>query len=94
VPLPFPPHVAKNVRESRRLYDLVQDRGLHGAEAIVQGEHALAKLSHGDVGGVTLEEIYDRPGSFARPYLPDDETPTGYGDAKPGPGEDEVESNP
>jgi succinate dehydrogenase / fumarate reductase iron-sulfur subunit len=94
VPLPFPPHVAKNVRESRRLYDLVQDRGLHGAEAIVQGEHALAKLSHGDVGGVTLEEIYNRPGSFARPYLPEDETPSGYGDAKPGPADDEVESNP
>ena len=94
VPTPFPPHVAKNVRESRRLYDLVQDRGLHGAQAIVQGEHALAKLSHGDVGGVTLEEIYNRPGSFARPYLPDDDTPSGYGDAKPSPGEDEVDSNP
>src|ERR1700756_2670330 len=30
VPPPFPPHVAKDVVEARRLYDLVQQRGLRG----------------------------------------------------------------
>ncbi len=115
VPVPFPPHVAGNVREARRLYDLVQERGVHGYDGIVQGEHALAKLSHGNVAA-TLEDIYDRPGAFARPYLPDDEIPSGsaggmgalnqadttpgeqptamYGDAQPGQGDDEVETNP
>jgi succinate dehydrogenase / fumarate reductase iron-sulfur subunit len=76
VPIPFPPHVAENVREARRLYDLVQERGVHGYEGIVQGEHALAKLSHGNVAA-TLEDIYDRPGAFPRPYLPDEEIPSG-----------------
>jgi hypothetical protein len=82
----------------------------------VQGEHALAKLSHGDVTGATLDEIYDRPGAFHRPYLQEDEIPSGseggmgalnqadttpgeqptamYGDAQPGQGDDEVETNP
>src|SRR4051795_7573473 len=68
VPLPFPPHVAKNVQEARRLHDLVRDQGVEGYAAIVQGEHALAKLSHGDVGGDTLEQIYERHGAFHRPY--------------------------
>ena len=77
VPLPFPPHVAKNVREARRLHDLVRDQGVDGYAAIVQGEHALAKLSHGDVTGATLDEIYDRPGAFHRPYLQEDEIPSG-----------------
>jgi succinate dehydrogenase / fumarate reductase iron-sulfur subunit len=76
VPIPFPPHVAENVKEARRLYDLVQERGVHGYDGIVQGEHALAKLSHGNVSA-TLEDIYDRPGAFARPYLADDEIPSG-----------------
>ena len=77
VPLPFPPHVAKNVQEARRLHDLVRDQGVDGYAAIVQGEHALAKLSHGDVTGATLDEIYDRPGAFHRPYLQEDEVPSG-----------------
>jgi succinate dehydrogenase / fumarate reductase iron-sulfur subunit len=77
VPLPIPPHVAKDVREARRLYDLVQERGVRGYDGIVQGEHALARLSHGNVRGATLDDIYDRPGAFARPYLPDDEIPSG-----------------
>jgi hypothetical protein len=69
VPPPFPPHVAKDVRESRRLHDLVAEQGRDGYAGIVQGEPALAKLSHGDVGGSTLEEIYARPGAFPRPYV-------------------------
>jgi hypothetical protein len=76
VPIPFPPHVAENVREARRLYDLVQERGVRGYDGIVQGEHALAKLSHGNVAA-TLDDIYDRPDAFPRPYLPDDEIPSG-----------------
>ena len=42
----------------------------------VQGERALARLAHGHTGEETLEEIYDRPGAFHRPYLPD-EAPAG-----------------
>ncbi len=73
VPPPIPPHVAKDVREARRLFDLVKEQGRDGYAGIVQGERALAKLSHGNVGHETLEEIYDRPGAFNRPYLEGDE---------------------
>jgi hypothetical protein len=73
VPPPFPPHVAKDVREARRLYDLtVRESDRRGYDGIVQGEHALARLAHGHSGEETLEEIYERPGAFTRPYLPDD----------------------
>ena len=75
MPPPFPPHVAKDVKEARRLYDLVKEQGRDGYAGIVQGEHALAKLSHGDVGDETLEEIYERPGAFTRPYLEGEEAP-------------------
>jgi len=44
VPPPFPPHVAKDVKESRALYDLVQDQGRDGAMGIVQGERALSRI--------------------------------------------------
>ena len=47
VPLPFPPHVAKDVRESRRLHDLLYEQDRRGYAGIVQGEAALAKLAHG-----------------------------------------------
>src|SRR5437016_4817351 len=74
VPAPVPPHVAKDVREARRLFDLtVRDSGRRGYEGIVQGERALAKLAHGHTGEETLEEIYDRPGAFHRPYIADEE---------------------
>jgi hypothetical protein len=77
VPPPFPPHVAKDVKEARRLHDLVRDQGRNGYDGIVQGEHALAMLEHRrGVGEETLEEIYDRPGSFARPFIADEETET------------------
>jgi succinate dehydrogenase / fumarate reductase iron-sulfur subunit len=72
VPLPVPPHVAKDVREARNLHDLVRDRGRHGYAGIVQGEKALSRLAHGHAGEESLEEIYARPGAFARPYLPED----------------------
>jgi succinate dehydrogenase / fumarate reductase iron-sulfur subunit len=74
VPPPFPPHVAKDVKESRRLYDLVQEQGRDGFAGIVQGERALGRLAHGHgVGDQTLEEIYDRPGAYARPFIADEE---------------------
>jgi succinate dehydrogenase / fumarate reductase, iron-sulfur subunit len=77
VPPPFPPHVAKDVREARRLHDLVRDQGRNGFDGIVQGERALAKLSHGNVSGETLEQIYEREGSFHRPFLRNDDIPRG-----------------
>jgi succinate dehydrogenase / fumarate reductase iron-sulfur subunit len=74
VPPPFPPHVAKDVREARRLYDLtVRESGRRGYEGIVQGEHALARLAHGHSGAESLEEIYERPGAFKRPYIAGEE---------------------
>jgi hypothetical protein len=65
------------VREARRLHDLVRDHGRHGYSGIVQGERALAKLAHGHTGEETLEEIYERPNAFHRPFLPDDPPPEG-----------------
>jgi len=73
VPSPFPPHVAKDVKEARRLHDLVRDQGRDGFAGIVQGEHALARLAHGHSGEETLEEIYDRPGAYHRPFIADEE---------------------
>jgi succinate dehydrogenase / fumarate reductase iron-sulfur subunit len=71
VPPPFPPHVAKDVKEARRLHDLAQE-GPQGFMGIVQGERALARLVHGHTGEETLEEIYQRPGAFHRPYIADE----------------------
>ncbi len=78
VPPPFPPHVAKDVKEARRLHDLTSEQGRAGFSGIVQGERALARLAHGHgVGAETLDEIYARPGAFHRPYLPDGDEPKG-----------------
>jgi hypothetical protein len=51
VPLPFPPHVADKVDESRALRKLVQDQGREGALGIVQGERALSRIEEGTEGG-------------------------------------------
>ncbi|HEX4521249.1 MAG TPA: 2Fe-2S iron-sulfur cluster-binding protein [Gaiellaceae bacterium] len=66
VPLPFPPHVAKDVRESRRLHDLLHEQGRGGYAGIVQGEAALSKLAHGH-----HDEAHDPygPGSFPKPFI-------------------------
>jgi succinate dehydrogenase / fumarate reductase, iron-sulfur subunit len=79
VPPPFPPHVAKDVKESRRLYDLTAEQGLNGFAGIVQGERALSRLAHGQGahGDEPLEGIYARPGAFHRPYIADEEIPSG-----------------
>jgi succinate dehydrogenase / fumarate reductase, iron-sulfur subunit len=66
VPPPFPPHVAKDVKEARRLHELVAQQGRQGYLGIVQGEAALAALAHGHHEG---ERDPYGPGSFPRPYL-------------------------
>jgi succinate dehydrogenase / fumarate reductase iron-sulfur subunit len=43
-PLPFPPHVAKEVPEARALYELVTSQGRRGAAGHIQGEKALARI--------------------------------------------------
>jgi succinate dehydrogenase / fumarate reductase iron-sulfur subunit len=50
VPLPFPPHVAEEVREARALHDLVRQQGREGAAGHIQGERALARLGHESEG--------------------------------------------
>jgi succinate dehydrogenase / fumarate reductase, iron-sulfur subunit len=71
VPPPVPPHVAEAVGESRALFDLVKTQGRDGAAGIVQGERALARLSHEHGGDGEERDPYGE-GSFARPYLPDE----------------------
>jgi succinate dehydrogenase / fumarate reductase iron-sulfur subunit len=44
VPPPFPPHVAKDVKEARALRDLIRGQGRAGAAGIVQGEKGLARI--------------------------------------------------
>ena len=51
VPPPFPPHVARDVREARALYNLVKEQGRDGAAGIVQGEKALARIEFAEEHG-------------------------------------------
>jgi succinate dehydrogenase / fumarate reductase iron-sulfur subunit len=51
VPLPFPPHVAAKVKESRALYNIVKTQGRDGALGIVQGERALARIEFAERHG-------------------------------------------
>src|SRR6266568_470992 len=44
VPIPFPPHVAADVKEARALYNLVKSQNREGAAGIVQGERALGRI--------------------------------------------------
>jgi succinate dehydrogenase / fumarate reductase, iron-sulfur subunit len=46
VPLPVPPHVAKDVQEARALREIVKAQGREGALGHVQGERALARIDH------------------------------------------------
>ena len=52
VPSPIPPHVAKDVKESRALYNLVKEQGRDGALGIVQGEQALGRIEFSEESGV------------------------------------------
>jgi succinate dehydrogenase and fumarate reductase iron-sulfur protein len=70
VPLPFPPHVAEKVKESRALYDIVKSQGRDGALGIVQGERAMSRLEH--THGAAARDPYGE-GSFPRPFIPGEE---------------------
>ena len=71
VPPPFPPHVAKDVKESRALHDIVQKQGQTGASGIVQGERALGRIEpHNATYAAAAERGAYGPGSFPKPYLP------------------------
>jgi succinate dehydrogenase / fumarate reductase iron-sulfur subunit len=73
--LAFPPLVARDVSEARNLRKIVQGQDRPGALGHVQGERALARRAPGHVGEESLEQIYERQGAFARPYLPGVEAP-------------------
>jgi succinate dehydrogenase / fumarate reductase iron-sulfur subunit len=62
VPLPIPPHVAKNVQEARALLDVVKSQGRDGAAGIVQGERALARIEHTAHGGAQRDAPAVTPG--------------------------------
>jgi succinate dehydrogenase / fumarate reductase iron-sulfur subunit len=62
VPLPFPPHVAKDVKEARALHNLVKEQGRDGALGIVQGEHALGLIEFVEQAGVKTDDPEVRPG--------------------------------
>jgi succinate dehydrogenase / fumarate reductase iron-sulfur subunit len=69
VPPPFPPHVARDVKESRKLYNITKSQDRQGMMGIVQGERALSRLEHSH-GADMDRDPYDRPDAFVRPYLP------------------------
>jgi heterodisulfide reductase subunit C len=68
---PFPPHVAKDVRQAKLLHDVLSTQRRDGYRGIVQGERALARLAHGGADG---RDPYG-PGSFPRPYIQPDPEP-------------------
>jgi len=62
VPSPFPPHVAKDVKEARLLRQLIKDQGREGALGIVQGEHALGRIEFLEESGAREDEPEPRAG--------------------------------
>jgi hypothetical protein len=79
VPPPFPPHVARDVGESRKLYNIVKAQDRQGMLGIVQGEKALSRLEH---AAGEHKDPYDRPDAFLRPYLPGEPNPNVGGSAQ------------
>ena len=67
VPVPFPPHVARNVQEARALHELVRAQGKRGAAGIVQGERALARIEHTDSGSARRDAPEVTPGEPVPP---------------------------
>jgi succinate dehydrogenase / fumarate reductase iron-sulfur subunit len=63
VPLPVPPHVARDVGEARALRELIKTQGRDGALGHVQGERALARIEHMDSGGVSRDAAEVTPGA-------------------------------
>jgi succinate dehydrogenase / fumarate reductase iron-sulfur subunit len=62
VPPPVPPHVAKDVSQSRALYDIVGTQGVDGALGIVQGEHALGRIEFEEAKGARVNTPEVQPG--------------------------------
>jgi heterodisulfide reductase subunit C len=67
VPPPFPPHVAKDVKEARALRELIAEQGRDGALGIVQGERGLARIEHTDEGGARRDVAEITPGEEPAP---------------------------
>jgi succinate dehydrogenase / fumarate reductase iron-sulfur subunit len=67
VPLPIPPHVAKDVQEARALLEVVKSQGRDGAAGIVQGERALARIELTEHGGVQRDAPAVTPGETPPP---------------------------
>ncbi len=61
VPPPFPPHAARDVDESRGLYDVVKAQKRDGAAGIVQGEHALGRIEFLESAGAHVTDPEVRP---------------------------------
>ena len=66
-PVPFPPHVAKDVKQSRALHDIVRLQDRQGALGIVQGERALARIEHTEHGGARRDAPEITPGETPPP---------------------------
>jgi succinate dehydrogenase iron-sulfur subunit len=62
VPPPIPPHVAKDVKQARALYDIVKSQRVDGALGIVQGEHALGRIEFTEQAGVKTSDPEVQPG--------------------------------
>jgi succinate dehydrogenase / fumarate reductase iron-sulfur subunit len=62
VPLPFPPHVARDVKEARALHQLVKSQDREGALGIVQGEHALGRIEFSEEAGARVNAPEVQPG--------------------------------
>ena len=82
VPPPFPPHVAKDVKEARGLYDIVRT----AAAAAQRGSsRASARSPTSAMRGRRRADPYGE-GSFPRPYLPGEDKGQVPGGAERGPG--------
>jgi succinate dehydrogenase / fumarate reductase iron-sulfur subunit len=66
-PVPFPPHVAENVKEARALYNLVKTQGRDGAAGIVQGEKALGRIEFLEEEGARANVPETEPGEETPP---------------------------
>jgi hypothetical protein len=76
VPPPFPPHVAEDVVEARRLHDIVARQDRRGAMGHVQGERALARIEHTEEGGVRRDVPEVTPGEPPVPRYVDERAET------------------
>ncbi len=73
VPLPFPPHVAENVKQARDLYNLVKEQGRDGAAGIVQGEKGIAHIEFAEDHVAPETGPASRIAPAEQPELPSEE---------------------